>query len=393
MRRLAGLLSATAVLALAAPASAADRIYWSNYAGNSIAYADLDGSEGGTVPTGSATVFGPMGLAIDSTTGRIYWANWGLGPTGDGKSISVASLSGRGGRTLLIDPAFVNGPHGLAIDPVKRRLYWPNTATNTIASARLSGGGARNLRTGSATVDGPRGLAIDPTKRRIYWANWSGNRISFARLDGTGGGDLATGAGTVFRPEGVALDPVAGRIYWAGYSSGGRISYANLNGTGGGDLATGGGTVSEPHGIAIDPVARRVYWPNSAADSLAWASITGGGFGGELHLGGAPTAEPNQPILLERPLSRRRPVIRGGSRPGSILRCAPGHWLGDLRASLLYRAPQRLTFRWTRGSRGDAVGRGRYLRASRPGTYRCEVTGRNAAGSSVGLSRPRKVSR
>jgi Lactonase, 7-bladed beta-propeller len=394
-RRLAGILSALIAVgaALAPAARATDRIYWSNYAGNSISYANLDGSGGGALPTGAATVFGPMGLAIDSAKGRIYWANWGLGgptETGDGKSISFANLDGSGGRTLLIDPAFVNGPHGLAIDPVKRRLYWPNTATNTIASARLNGGGARNLQTGRATVDGPRGLAIDPRTRRIYWANWSGNRISFARLDGKGGSDLPTGAATVQNPEGVALDPVAKRIYWAGFSDAGGISEASLDGSGGGDLATGAATVGAPHGIAIDPVARRIYWANGNQNSLAWASLDGG-MGWDLAAPGAPAVEPDQPVLLKAPASTRRPVIRMTRRRG--LRCGPGRWLGDLPASLLYRAPARLSYRWTTAARSRTVARGRDLGAGRPGRYRCLVTARNAAGTTLRGSAPRTLGR
>jgi DNA-binding beta-propeller fold protein YncE len=392
-RRLAGIVSALLAVgaALAPTARAADRIYWSNYAANSISFANLNGSGGGALPTGAATVFGPMGLAIDSAKGRIYWANWGLGgpiEAGDGKSISFASLNGSGGRTVLIDPAFVNGPHGLAIDPVKRRLYWPNTATNTIASARLNGGGARNLRTGRATVNGPRGVAIDPRTRRIYWANWSGNRISFARLDGNGGSDLPTGAATVQQPEGVALDPVAQRIYWAGFSDAGGISQANLDGSGGGDLATGAATVNGPHGIAIDPVARRIYWANARQNSLAWASLDGG-MGGDLGTPGAPAVEPDQPVLLKAPVSGGRPVIRRTWRRG--LRCAPGRWLGDLPGSALYRAPARLSYRWTRAARSRTVARGRLLGAARPGRYRCVVTARNAAGETVRGSASRKL--
>ena len=392
-RRLVAIVAAllAAGAALAPGARGADRIYWSNYAGNSISYAALDGSGGGTLPTGAATVFGPMGLAIDSAKGRIYWGNWGLGgpdERGDGKSISFARLNGSGGRTLLIDPAFVNGPHGVAIDPVKRRLYWPNTATNTIASARLNGGGTRNLRTGTATVAGPRGVAIDPAGRRIYWANWSGNRISFARLDGKGGGDLPTGTATVQNPEGVALDPVTRRIYWAGFSETGVISYADLDGSGGGDLSTGAATVHGPHGIAIDPVTRRIYWANAHENVLAWAGLDGG-IGVDLPGPGAPVLEPDQPVLLSAPVSRGRPAVRPTSRGG--LRCTAGRWLDDLPASLLYRAPGRLSYRWTRGARRRTVARGRLLRAAGPGRYRCVVTARNAAGETSRSSSPRAL--
>ena len=57
-------LIALAALLAAPAAHAADRIYWSNYDGDSIAYANLNGNGGGgTVNTTGATVDGPMGLA------------------------------------------------------------------------------------------------------------------------------------------------------------------------------------------------------------------------------------------------------------------------------------------------------------------------------------------
>ena len=57
-----GLVIALAALFAAPAAHAGDRIYWSNYETNQIAWADLNGDGGGgTVDTTGATVDGPMG--------------------------------------------------------------------------------------------------------------------------------------------------------------------------------------------------------------------------------------------------------------------------------------------------------------------------------------------
>src|SRR5437762_5969955 len=78
-RRVAAVLVSAVALALsAAPAAgAANRIYWSNLNGNSISYANLDGSGGGDLPINPVALNGPMGLAIDSAAGKIYWSNYG----------------------------------------------------------------------------------------------------------------------------------------------------------------------------------------------------------------------------------------------------------------------------------------------------------------------------
>ena len=80
-----------AVLLAASPAFAADRIYWSNLDGNSISWSNLDGSGGGDLQIDPAALNGPMGLAIDSAHGRLYWSNYGLSPAGSGTTSLMRS--------------------------------------------------------------------------------------------------------------------------------------------------------------------------------------------------------------------------------------------------------------------------------------------------------------
>src|SRR5437764_8898858 len=96
-RRIGLLLIAAALLVLvAAPmALGADRVYWGN-ANDTISYANLDGSGGGNeLNLSGATPNRIRGVAIDSATGRIYWANSGS------STISYAKLDGSGGGREL----------------------------------------------------------------------------------------------------------------------------------------------------------------------------------------------------------------------------------------------------------------------------------------------------
>jgi DNA-binding beta-propeller fold protein YncE len=159
-----------------------DRVYWANFDGNppTIEWANLDGSGTGVVPIATAPIDGPMGLAIDSATGRIYWTNYGEGPfgsgDGSGTTISWANLDGSGAGQFATS-ATVAGPHGPAIDTATQTLYWPNDSTvpNQIAYSKLDGSGAGTLNTGTATMMSPRGPAIDPAAGRFYWANHDGD--------------------------------------------------------------------------------------------------------------------------------------------------------------------------------------------------------------------------
>jgi len=377
-------------MAAAPIARGADRIYWSNLNGNSISYANLDGSGGRQLPIDPATLNGPMGLAIDSVTGKLYWANYGvLGGDGTGTSIGVANLDGTDAHLLSIAGVPVMGPHGVAIDPVSGKIYWTNhdtpSAKSWIGVANIDGSNASLLSTGAATVDGPRGLALDPAGGKIYWANWIANSISYANLDGSGGGNLATGSATVESPEGVALSPNQGRLYYGNFTFNPdppheTISYLNLDGSGGADLPTPGATRDHPHGVAIDPTTNRIYWPNFDVGVISYENLDGSG-GADLPTPGATKNGPNLPVLLKAPVAAGAPAIEGGFSPGSSLKCTQGAWSGDLLASLLYQSPESFSFRWREKDRKVARSRSKSITAHSLGEYRCRVTARNDAGS------------
>lgn len=407
-RRLAllvGFLAATA-LAAAPAAHGSDRIYWANFDINTISFANLDGTGGDDLDTGAATMDGPMGMALDPAAGRIYWANWGLsGNVGEGTTISYANLDGSGGGDLATGSATVAGPHGLAIDPAAGRIYWPNYGPRdlgngtTISYANLDGTGGGDLNTGAATVSGPRGVAIDPAAGRIYWANYGptgrGATISYANLDGSGGGDLMTMGATVEGPEGVALDLDAGRIFWGNYGpgNGDTIAYANLDGSGDAhDLSTAPVVPNRPHGVALDKARGKIYWANyGGGGSISSANLDGSGGGVNLPTAGASMSGPALPALLEVPKDTGAPTISGARKFGSTLSCTQGSWAPDILPALLYRAPQSFSYQWTLDGQEVPGATSRSATASTSGDYRCRVAARNAAGSTTQTSDPLTV--
>jgi DNA-binding beta-propeller fold protein YncE len=359
-------------------ASAADSVYWSNASGNKISFANLDGSGGGDLFTGSATVKNPQGVAFDPTAGRIYWAN------ASGTKISFANLNGSGGGDLATGSATVNAPVGVAVDPAAGRIYWANSGGTTISFAILDGTGGGDLFTGVATVNGPEGVAVDSAAGRIYWANGAGNKISFANLNGSGGADLATGSATVKVPAGVAVDPAAERIYWANQNAN-KISFANINGGGGGDLATGSASVSAPTGVAIDPAAGRVYWASFLANKISFANVNGSG-GGDLATGLVTPSGSVFPVLLQVPGGAGVPVVSGATGVGASLLCSQGTWAPDLLSSFDYRAAQSFAYGWAENGTPIAGATSSSITAGSPGSYTCQVTASNLAGPTAQTS-------
>jgi CheY-like chemotaxis protein/DNA-binding beta-propeller fold protein YncE len=374
---------AVAAACFASAARAGDRIYWANYTGNKISFANLDGSGGSDLVTTGATVSNPFGVAIDPAAGRIYWANFAAG------KISFANLDGSGGGDLATTGATVNGPEGLAVDPGAGRVYWANNNVGKISFAKLDGSGGGDISTAGATVSNATGLAIDPSGGRVWWAN-SANKISFARLDGSGGADLTVTGATVNGPEGLALDPAAGRIYWANFAAA-KVSFANLDGSAGADLATTGATVSNPIGVAVDPVAGRIWWANEPGPgTISFAKVDGSG-GGDLATAGATMNNPEGVALLEVPRAAGVPTLAGGTAPGSVLSCSQGSWAPDLLSAFVYRAPQSIAYQWRLNDADIAGATANTVTASAPGDYRCTVTAANAAGSAKQTSAPHTV--
>jgi DNA-binding beta-propeller fold protein YncE len=383
IRSLAACLFAAAFLfAAASHAEAADTVYWANFFSNSIAHANLAGGGGGVLDTTGALVENPNGLTIDAAAGKAYWIN------GETK-IYYANLSGGGGGELNITGA-TQGEFsvGMAIDPSLGRIYWANSKAEKISYANLNGSGGGDLNTSGATVSYPLGVAVDPSNGKIYWANDGASQgISYANLTGGGGGDLDITGATVEEPDAPAIDSATGKIYWADEKAN-KISYANLSGGGGGELNTSGATVQVPFGVAIDPAAGRIYWANEGPPGvISYANLNGTG-GADLNTSGATLEGSAFPVLLKAPSPGAPPQVSGGPKPGSTLTCTPASWAADLLESFLYQVPQSTSMQWLQNGQAVAGATATTLKAGSVGSYSCQGTATNQAGSASQTSAP-----
>jgi len=376
------LLATCLCLVFACAARAEDRIYWADSGSNTISFAALDGSGGGSLGLGQGLIDEPSGLAIDPVTQRIYWAN------SRSDSIAFASLVGGDGGKLETGELTPNGPTGPSIDPVAERIYWADFGNRRISFGDLDGSFSGNLAT--VALGSPTGVVVDRTAGRLYWSATGGAPpVSFVNLDGSGGGDVNPVGASVATPAGLAIDGAHGRVYWANFT-GNRISYANLDGSGGGDLATAGATVQGPNGVAIDPALGRIYWANSDGNRISYANLDGSG-GADLPLGGAPPSRPRFPVLLLAPRSISPPAVTGGSGVGSLLSCSLGEWAPDLFESFAYQAPQSFEYQWSRDGADIPGATGSLLTAAASGAYACRVTAANRAGGTTRTSAPLRV--
>ena len=341
-------------------AFAADSLYWADDGSGAIGVGNLDGTG---MPTNlfSGESF-PIGLAIDTAAGKIFWTE--AGPNG---VIRVANLNGTGMPANLFTGE--NAPGGLAIDPAAGKLYWADEGTGDIRVGNLDGTGTPTSLFGGE--DHPTGVAIDPAAGKIYWTDVSSHAIRFANLDGSGTPqDLFTGESN---PEFVAIDPGAGKIYWTDVSSG-QIRVANLTGSGAPQDLFAGENV--PRGVAIDAAAGKIYWADSNA--IRVGNLNGSGMPANLFTGGSLASSP---ALLRVPVAAGAPTISGSSTAGSVLSCSHGLWASDLVGGFLYRAPETFAYKWRLNGADISGANSSSYTTSSPGFYTCQVTAANPAGA------------
>jgi hypothetical protein len=378
-RLLIGLLvGVVAALVGAATASAADSVFWSNWQGANLGRAALTGGGSDLTPTPEPAKE-PYGSAIDAATGKIYWGDTAT------DTIRYANLDGSGSAVLATGGATVDQPNSTAVDLLAGRVYWANAFDNTIGWANLDGSGGGGVPTGTAPIQTPYGIAVDPAGNRVYWANYQGApSIGYANLDGSGGGELAVPAGLLSGPDGLAIDSTTRRIYFTNYETS-NIGWAGLDGVGGGILPIAPEAIEGPTGLTIDSTADRVYWANEEGDSIGSALLDGSG-AALLGTTGATPNFPSFPSLLKAPESDAAPTLSGASSVGSTLTCKPGTWAADSVGSQLYRAPQSTATAWTLNGSTLNGATGSTLTATQSGAYACQSIATNGAGSTTATS-------
>ena len=234
------------------------KIYWKAYEfakdRHKIRRANLDGSN---IETLFITKNDISDLTLDANEGKIYWIddiywtddvddNFG-GGSDRGDKIRRANLDGSNIETLFLTE---NSLFDIVLDSTEGKIYWADYNRDfeegKVQRANLDGS---NIEILVAGLDkGPRSIALDVDGSKIYWAKIdvfrddSRSEIWRANLDGS---DLKTLVTIPPHPNYKAglsnlfLDLTGGKIYWTDsdwtFRQEGKIQRANLDGS---DLET-----------------------------------------------------------------------------------------------------------------------------------------------------------
>jgi hypothetical protein len=241
-------------------------VYWAQYRTDTIERAGADGGHAATI----AKVDGPLGLAIDPVRGVLFY-------TGDRHyPRSIARLKPGTKPLGLVCGSRVNRPFAIAVGVTGRSIYWTESINGRVRSARSDGtelftvfddGIATVNEKADAVALSSAGIAIDEPRGFVFWSDLRTATIVRARLDGSERTTiLGRDQGLVF-PTALAVDGLGGELYWAdpGNESIGR---AALDGSLPRVVASAADGVLEPYGLAIDAERRLLYWTDIARNAI-----------------------------------------------------------------------------------------------------------------------------
>ena len=232
---------------------------------------------------------------------KIYWTEWNK-ETKTWK-IRRAHINGSYVKDIVTG---LKDPKAIALDTIRRKLYWTDHSTGKIQRSDLTGRNIKDIVTGFKLPGGegvieircdengckgvafprnggklelphellidPRGLALDAGNGRIYWGNDLLSTIQSTTLDGSGIKDVFHIRGLL--PGNFTIAVGGGKIYWSNIdwkAKASKIQRANLDGSNVEDIITG---LRAPHGIALDLIAGKIYW-TSHKNKIQRANLNG----------------------------------------------------------------------------------------------------------------------
>jgi DNA-binding beta-propeller fold protein YncE len=205
----------------------------------------------------------------------------------DAKNASILSFDTEGNDLKIVIDKITGVPDGIAVDPVKRHIYWTsmgehhegerfNQNDGSIERINYDGSNYTTIIPKGGTFT-PKQMQLDLKNGFIYWSDREGMRVMRARLDGSDITTLIqTGEGDDDRKDetkhcvGIAVDVEHGHIYWTqkGPANGGkgRIFRApidlpsNTHPANRNDIQLLFKNLPEPIDLEIDLINANLYW-------------------------------------------------------------------------------------------------------------------------------------
>jgi len=169
----------------------------------------FDSGEEAMVPI-SATENSIVSIATHVSTNYIYWVNFNKANTN-----GIYRVRPNGTELLHVISTGIgsNGIRGLAIDYSAGQMYFTNVFPHeTYVEVSKVDGSYRKVLV-KKTSESPRELAVNPVKRLLYWIDLSQfPRIGKSSLDGTNWAPIVSSG--IVAPKDLTVDILTHDLYW-----------------------------------------------------------------------------------------------------------------------------------------------------------------------------------
>ncbi|XP_030070577.1 nidogen-2 isoform X2 [Microcaecilia unicolor] len=146
-----------------------------------------------------------VGINYDCKEKMVYWTDVA------GRTINRASLE-PGAEPETVVSSGLMSTEGLAIDYLRRMMFWTDSWLDKIESAKLDGS-ERKVLFDSDLVN-PRAIAVDSSRGNLYWTDWNREapKIETSFVDGSNRRILVNDE--IGLPNGLTFDPLSKQVCW-----------------------------------------------------------------------------------------------------------------------------------------------------------------------------------
>ncbi|KAM8921253.1 nidogen-2 [Pelodytes ibericus] len=172
-----------------------------------------------------------VGIDYDCQEKMVYWTDVA------GRTINRASLEQGAEPETIINSGLIS-TEGLAIDYLRRTMFWTDSGLDKIESSRLDGSERKVLF--DTQLVNPRAITVDPVRGNLYWTDWNREapKIETSFVDGSNRRILVND--DIGLPNGLTFDPFTKQICWSdagtknlecilSNGTGRRVIQSNLN--------------------------------------------------------------------------------------------------------------------------------------------------------------------
>ena len=261
--------------------STTNKVYVANHFSSEVAV--IDGSTNAITMVSTASL--PYDVATNAVTNKIYVSSFDV--IVSGTETAITEIDGVTNATHAVtDPKAAN-PVAIAVNPTTNKIYVVNlgdTDSSTDPGSITVIDGAADT---TANIVDPRGfrphaLAINPVTNKVYVAN--GNNLA---LSGNGGVielDGATNSLTTvsdsnaqtvcheFSNRTIAVDPTSNQIYVANCGSNNVTVIDGVTNT---TITVTDSSAIDPIAIAVNSVSNKIYVANAGSDNVSVIHGTG----------------------------------------------------------------------------------------------------------------------